>query len=58
MCNARYEFIRQGYTYFDKQFESAIFGFKMHAYVYVDKDTTLKGARNYRLNHGCIPEDD
>lgn len=49
--NAKYEFIRQGHTYFGKHFEIDIFGFKMHAYVYVDKDNALEGSRNYRLKH-------
>jgi len=51
MSNAKYEFIRQGHTYFGKHFETEIFGFKMHAYVYVDKDNALEGSRKYRLNH-------
>ncbi|MEA4866728.1 MAG: transposase [Sphaerochaeta sp.] len=51
MGNAKYEFIRQGHTYFGKHFETDIFGLKMHAYVYVDKDNALEGSRNYRLKH-------
>ena len=51
MSNAKYEFIRQGHTYFGKHIETEVFGFKMHAYVYVDKDNALEGSRNYRLNH-------
>jgi hypothetical protein len=51
MNNAKYEFIRQGHTYFGKHFETEVFGCKLHAYVYVDKDNALEGARNYRLNH-------
>ncbi len=51
MNNAKYEFIRQGHTYFGKHFETEVFGFKMHAYVYVDRDNALAGARKYRLNH-------
>jgi len=51
MSNAKYEFIRQGHTYFGKQFEIEVFGFRMHAYVYVDKDNALEGSRNYRLKH-------
>jgi hypothetical protein len=38
MGNAKYEFIREGHTYFGKHFETEVFGLKMHAYVYVDKD--------------------
>ncbi|MBN2861433.1 MAG: transposase [Sphaerochaetaceae bacterium] len=51
MSNAKYEFIRQGHTYFGKRFETEVFGFKMLAYVYVDKDNALEGSRNYRLKH-------
>jgi len=51
MGNAKYEFIRQGHTYFGKHFETDIFDLKMHAYVYVDKDNALEGCRNYRLKH-------
>ena len=52
MGNAKYEFIRQGHTYFGKRFETEVFGLKMHAYVYVDRDNALEGCRSYRLNHG------
>ncbi len=48
---AKYEFIREGHTYFGKRFETEVFGFKMHAYVYVDKDNALEGCRDYRLKH-------
>ncbi len=51
MANAKYEFIREGHTYFGKRFETEVFGFKMHAYVYVDKDNALEGCRDYRLKH-------
>lgn len=51
MSNAKYEFIRQGHTYFGKQYETDVFGFRMYAYVYVDKDNALEGSRKYRLNH-------
>ncbi|MDD2296960.1 MAG: transposase [Sphaerochaetaceae bacterium] len=51
MGNAKYEFIRQGHTYFGKHIEIEVFGFNMHAYVYVDKDNALEGSRNYRLRH-------
>ncbi len=51
MDNAKYEFIRQGHTYFGKRLETEVFGFKMHAYVYVDRDNALEGCRNYRLKH-------
>jgi len=40
MGNAKYEFIREGHTYFGKRFETEVFGLKMHAYVYVDKNWT------------------
>jgi hypothetical protein len=44
---------------FGKHFETEIFGFKMHAYVYVDKDNALEGAREYHLNHEeGLPEHD
>ncbi len=51
MSNAKYEFIRQGHTYFGKHYEVEVFGCPMHAYVYVDKDNALEGNRKYRLNH-------
>ncbi len=51
MGNAKYEFIRQGHTYFGKRFETEVFGFKMYAYVYVDRDNALEGCRGYRLKH-------
>lgn len=51
MDNAKYEFIRQGHTYFGKRLETEVFGFKMHAYVYVDRDNALEGCRNYRLKY-------
>lgn len=51
MGNAKYEFIRQGHTYFGKHIETEVFGFNMHAYVFVDKDNALEGSRNYRLKH-------
>ena len=41
----------RGHTYFGKHIETEVFGFKMHAYVYVDKDNALEGSRNYRLKH-------
>ncbi|HAF84851.1 MAG TPA: hypothetical protein DCG32_00460, partial [Sphaerochaeta sp.] len=51
MGNAKYEFIREGHTYFGKHFETEVFGLKMHAYVYVDRDNALEGCRGYRLKH-------
>ena len=48
--NAKYEFIHQEHTYFGKHFEADVFGLKMNAYVYVDKDNALEGCRNDR--HG------
>lgn len=49
--NAKYEFIRQGHTYFGYRKEAEIFGKREYAYVYVDKDNALEGCRRYRYEH-------
>lgn len=46
--NAKYEFIRQSHTYFGYKKETEIFGKRMNAYVYVDKDNALTLGRKNR----------
>ncbi len=46
--NAKYEFIRQSHTYFGYRKETEIFGQRINAYVYVDKDNALVLGRKNR----------
>ena len=46
--NAKYEFIRKSHTYFGTVREITLFGFRMYAYVYVDKDNALTLGRKDR----------
>ena len=46
--NAKYEFIRQSHTYFGYRKEAEIFGQRINAYVYVDKDNALILGRKNR----------
>jgi len=49
--NAKYEFIRQGHSYFGYRKEEVIFGCREYTYVYVDKDNALELSRNYQIDH-------
>lgn len=47
----KYRFVRGGHIYFGKRKEIELFGEKIFAYVYVDKDNALQRERNYMLEH-------
>ena len=49
--NAKYEFIRQGHSYFGIRRETVIFGYREYTYIYVDKDNALELGRKYQLEH-------
>lgn len=51
LSNAKYEFVRQGHTYFGYRASILIFDVPMNAYIYVDKDNALERARAWRLEH-------
>lgn len=46
--NARHEFIRQSHTYFGYRKETEIFGKRINAHIYVDKDNALTLGRKNR----------
>jgi len=47
----KYLFTNEKHTYFGIREEVAIFGRKVNAYVYVDKENALTGFRNYLIEH-------
>jgi len=47
----KYRFVRGGHVYFGKRKEIDLFGEKVFAYVYVDKNNALLRERNYMLDH-------
>lgn len=47
--SARYQFDREGHTYFGYCKEGTVFGKRMNFYVYVDKDNALELSRQNRL---------
>ena len=47
--NSKYQFDRNGHTYFGLKRETVIFGHSEYAFVYVDKDNALELARKNRL---------
>lgn len=52
--NVEYQFDREGHTYFGTVQELSVFDCRMYAYVYLDFDNAMKGARTYRDKY---PED-
>lgn len=52
--NAKYEFDREGHTYFGKQYKEMIFGHEIYAYAYVDKDNAIIHGRDFRENNPKI----
>ena len=49
--NAKYTFIRNSSRYFGIRREVTVFGYREHAYVYVDFDNALWKFEKYMLNH-------
>jgi hypothetical protein len=47
----KYQFVRQGHTYFGRRKEIGLFGHKVFAYVYVDKNNALQRFEKYLLSH-------
>ena len=47
----KYRFLRGGHVYFGKRKEIDLFGEKVFAYVYVNKNNALQRERNYMLDH-------
>ncbi len=47
----KYRFVRGGHVYFGKRKEIELFGEKICAYVYVDKNNALQRERNFMLEH-------
>lgn len=47
----KYRFVRGGHVYFGKRKEIELFGEKVYAYVYVDKNNSLQRERNFMLDH-------
>lgn len=49
--NAKYEFDRDGHTYFGRKSEETLFDSSIYAYAYVDKDNAIMHGREYREKH-------
>jgi len=47
----KYQFVRQGHTYFGRRKETELFGHRVFAYVYVDKNNALQRFGKHLLSH-------
>jgi len=56
ISNVKYEFIREGHSYFGYRKEIEIFGQREYAYIYVDKDNALQLGRKWRLENEDLYE--
>lgn len=52
ISQGKYEFVSNGHTYFARRAEIGLFGRRLQAYVYVDRNNALARAQEYRIRHG------